>query len=483
MMAVTYRLKSSQLSSRRIDPWHYQPEFFKKIAKVYSGLGGNELAVLIDNERGVAGGATPLGAEYLSNGRVRFYRTSEVDELQIDFENAVYISDEDDEKLQRSRLKDGDVLLTITGAKFGKSAVVNETHLPGNISQHSVRFFPKPDELDPYFLVAYMNGVTGQIAIWREAYGATRPAIDFPGVRSLVVPIVGNIVQKYIGDKVRQAERLRAWAKASIANADELIAEKFKHQLANSMTKHPRRLPTKLLSTISLGPEFARATEGQDTFVDSSPLAKFTEYCKCGDPIRSEDRVTGIYPYYGASGPFDVHDEFNFDGEFLVVAQDGSIGCANVARGKIWANNHVWVIKVKSEYDLDAICRFLSQHFPYWKGVTTGSVVPKVTSENLLRVKVPDLIATDIAVGEYLRSANLSIHASISLTNAAKLLVEALIEGQLTEAELIATERALQTGNDQLDRQILNRLKTDGIDGQGQALFSDLDQLYSLLQQ
>ena len=77
------------------------------------------------------------------------------------------------------------------------------------------------------------------------------------------------------------------------------------------------------------------------------------------------------------------------------------------------------------------------------------------------------------------KSDKLSRH----LTVAAKLLVEALIEGQLTEAELIAAEQALQAGNDQLDRRILNRLKTDGIDGQGPALFSDLDELHRLLAQ
>ncbi len=69
------------------------------------------------------------------------------------------------------------------------------------------------------------------------------------------------------------------------------------------------------------------------------------------------------------------------------------------------------------------------------------------------------------------------------LTNAAKLLVEALIEGQLTEAELIVAEQALQVGNDQLDRCIFNRLKIDGVDGQGAALFGDLDELYRLLAQ
>ncbi|MCY9815583.1 hypothetical protein, partial [Aeromonas caviae] len=67
------------------------------------------------------------------------------------------------------------------------------------------------------------------------------------------------------------------------------------------------------------------------------------------------------------------------------------------------------------------------------------------------------------------------------LTVTAKLLVEDLIEGQITEAQLIAAEQALQAGNDTLDRKILSRLKTDGIDGEGAALFSDLDELYRLL--
>jgi len=41
----------------------------------------------------------------------------------------------------------------------------------------------------------------------------------------------------------------------------------------------------------------------------------------------------------------------------------------------------------------------------------------------------------------------------------------------------------LQAGNDTVDRNILARLKTDGLDGKGQPLFADLDQLYALLAQ
>ena len=87
------------------------------------------------------------------------------------------------------------------------------------------------------------------------------------------------------------------------------------------------------------------------------------------------------------------------------------------------------------------------------------------------------------ACDEKLALAGKACEVATQLTHTAKLLVEALIEGQLTETELIVAEHALQAGNDQLDRRILNRLKTDGVDGQGPALFGDLDELYHLLTQ
>jgi len=45
----------------------------------------------------------------------------------------------------------------------------------------------------------------------------------------------------------------------------------------------------------------------------------------------------------------------------------------------------------------------------------------------------------------------------------------------------MAAQDQLQAGNDSLDRSLLSRLKTDGLNGKGQPLFADLDPLYSLL--
>ena len=154
-----------------------------------------------------------------------------------------------------------------------------------------------------------------------------------------------------------------------------------------------------------------------------------------------------------------------------------------MAKGKFWANNHVWILKVKEEFDVESICRFLDKHFPCWKGVTTGSVVPKVTSENLLNILIPIEVAKNKKIGSRLRLSVAANQIAKKLTSSAKTLVEALIEGQLTEQQLIQAQQALEDGDNSLDQAILSKLSSEGygIDG-ATPLFNDVDELYRLLE-
>ena len=114
-----------------------------------------------------------------------------------------------------------------------------------------------------------------------------------------------------------------------------------------------------------------------------------------------------------------------------------------------------------------------------WAVKTT---VEHTSLSDIGRVHIPRL-EQDIEdqLANKLLSARFAFRYSRFLLTSAKFLVEALIEGQLDESQLIAAQEALQTGNDNLDRRIMSRLKTDGVDGKGQTLFADLDELHRLL--
>lgn len=69
-------------------------------------------------------------------------------------------------------------------------------------------------------------------------------------------------------------------------------------------------------------------------------------------PITATERKSGIYPYYGANGIQDYVDSYIFDGEFVLLAEDGghfnafsTEPIAQYVSGKIWVNNHAHILQ------------------------------------------------------------------------------------------------------------------------------------------
>lgn len=120
-------------------------------------------------------------------------------------------------------------------------------------------------------------------------------------------------------------------------------------------------------------------------------------------PVKSTDRgkKQGPYPYYGASGIIDHVDDYLFDGDHLLVSEDGanllarSTAIAFRASGKFWVNNHAHVIKGKPGV-LDAYLEVVLNGRDLQTYIT-GSAQPKLTQAalNALPVAVPSTAEQD----------------------------------------------------------------------------------------
>ncbi len=68
-------------------------------------------------------------------------------------------------------------------------------------------------------------------------------------------------------------------------------------------------------------------------------------------PVKASLRIAGETPYYGANNIQDYVDGYTHDGEYVLIAEDGSASLENYsiqyATGKFWANNHVHVVRGK----------------------------------------------------------------------------------------------------------------------------------------
>ena len=110
-------------------------------------------------------------------------------------------------------------------------------------------------------------------------------------------------------------------------------------------------------------------------------------------PVAKGGRSLGIYPYYGASGIVDYVDSFIFDGDYLLISEDGAnlvvrkTPIAFSISGKTWVNNHAHVLK----FDNIINQKFVNYYLNYLdlSPYITGAAQPKLNQQNLNNIKIP----------------------------------------------------------------------------------------------
>ena len=111
-------------------------------------------------------------------------------------------------------------------------------------------------------------------------------------------------------------------------------------------------------------------------------------------PLSSMQRQQrkGVYPYYGAQGIIDYIDDYIFDGEYLLIAEDGENlksqkqDIAQIAKGKYWVNNHAHIIESNGLCNIQYICYLLNRID--LSGYITGSAQPKLNQDNLRKIEI-----------------------------------------------------------------------------------------------
>lgn len=215
-----WRASRRILDSYRVNPSHYDPVVLKMLQDARATVKVLELGGLF-GDRGISGGATPLGADYRDSG-VFFVRVQNVKPYRLDLSDAAYLSPEQDGQLARSRCGSDDILFSITGYP-GTASLVMEEDLPVNLNQHCVRFDVRPP-YDAAYLVAAMNSSFVKRQVDRLAIGGTRDALDYPSVRSLLIPLLEDPVMQEVGRRVRTLNRAERLSERLVVAA-RLLAE------------------------------------------------------------------------------------------------------------------------------------------------------------------------------------------------------------------------------------------------------------------
>lgn len=144
-------------------------------------------------------------ARYYSDVGDLFLRIQNIGEDEFLREDATYVDPPDSAEVSRTRVQEGDVILSIT-ADLGRTMVVPAGLGPAYINQHLAILRTK--NLDPRYLSMFLSSPTGQRQIQGRNRGASKAGLNFDDVRSLVIPLPPSDLQHEFATRLQIVDRL-----------------------------------------------------------------------------------------------------------------------------------------------------------------------------------------------------------------------------------------------------------------------------------
>lgn len=145
--------------------------------------------------------------------------------------------------------------------------------------------------------------------------------------------------------------------------------------------------------------------------VEFQELVDFYDHVRIPLSGMEREKRQGRYRYYGAQSVIDHVDDFLFDGEYVLIAEDGANlvtrnePIAQVVSGQFWVNNHAHIVQAKEGVSTNNFINYLINTNNI-SGYVTGAAQPKLSQKNLrvIKFEVPsyeDQIAIDELISKY----------------------------------------------------------------------------------
>jgi type I restriction enzyme, S subunit len=492
------KISANSLNTKRLDSDFYRPEYLV-IDEVLSHLNCVKLGSIGHFFTGPFGSKLPSSL-YVEEG-IPLFRVANVGQFEVITESFVYLAPKSHEELKASEVLPGDLL--IVKASVGEKICKIPESLPkANITQHIIAIRPK-NYMDIDYISTFLFSYYGVGQLQRYSLGSIIQYLGVTDTKNVSLYYPHLVAQKYIGDKVRQAEELRAWAKELRDSVDS--------QLDN--LKLPINEPPQMINLMSakdmedrLDPRpyrshYLKLTESIES-IDHESISKITTLAS-GCPVSSKDfvenegiplvriRNIGFDDFIGLDTGVgeDVYQDsakYHAKEKMIVVGMDG------IFRSQFFIADELPML-VNQRVAMLSPTNIRGELLTHWLNRPEGQMqlnqwavkttVEHTSLSDIGRILIPRLDKElEDRLADDLLNARLAYRYSKFLTQVAKTLVEALIEGQLTEEQLIQAQQALEDGDNTLDKAILSKLSSEGYAVEGAVpLFSDVDELYRLL--
>lgn len=284
-------------------------------------------------------------------------------------EKARYISEETFVKLRCTEIFEGDCLVSRLPDPVGRSCLLPDTgeRMITAVDCTIVRF--NAERMRPEFFNYYSQSSGYLSIVDSETTGTTRKRISRNKLARIPIPAPPLAEQQRIVAILNEAFAGIATARTAAEQNRQNARALFESYLQSVFNQRGEGWVKTTIDKIS-------------TNLDNKRI-----------PITKSDRKAGKYPYYGASGIVDYVEGYIFDGDTLLVSEDGanllarSTPIAFSVTGKYWVNNHAHILKFENM----ATQRFVEFYFASIRldEYITGAAQPKLNQKALNSIPIP----------------------------------------------------------------------------------------------
>ena len=282
-----------------------------------------------------------------------FVRSQNVGLGHLLLDDIAYIDEDTHQRQKNTELQLDDVLLNITGASIGRSAIVTKEIVRGNVNQH-VCIIRTKDNLVSSFLCNFLLSNYGQKQIDSFQVGGNRQGLNFEQIKSIKIGLPSIEEQKKIAELLQLLEQRIVTQNKIIERYESLI-----RGIAQKITRN------------------------------NKPNVLLAECLKCSSSTLQESDVceNGTYPVYGANGIVGYLDDYSTEDKAIYIIKDGSgVGTVSYVTGKCSATGTLNTLQAKDGYLLQYLYYMLKVfNFEPYK---TGMAIPHIYFKDYGKAKI-----------------------------------------------------------------------------------------------
>ncbi len=173
--------------------------------------------------------------EYYSEKGERFIRSLDVQMNYISNEDSAFVNPPNNQEANRTKVQDFDILLTITGSKIGRVAMVPVNFGRAYVSQHVAII--RTQNINPLYLSYYLSDVNcGQYLIQKCYYGQTKPGLNFKQIENFEIIIPPIELQNQFAQIVEKTDALKAQYQQSLLELEILYGSLSQRAFKGELT-------------------------------------------------------------------------------------------------------------------------------------------------------------------------------------------------------------------------------------------------------